>query len=214
MTILYRVLTILGCMDIQFDSIVSIISLLAGGGGLGVVCGWRYAKRKAAADAKKAEAEAKTAEAETQRARAEAESVAAEAAQKVQDVYQDLLNRQEQYTDRQKSYIEEQQAYIEEQKAFIAELKSDRHHLREEQKELIRRQGSLETSVLDLKRDVARNNRMIDFMRPLLCGRDGCAIRVPVTVSEGGVSRPACPQEESDEAVKDNGIEPVEMEAI
>lgn len=107
------------------------------------------------------------------KAKAEAKTAEADAAKELQDVYQQLINDIK--TDR------------EEQKAYIGELKEDRAHLRKDRDELRKRQDELEENVRNLQREVARNSRIVMFMRPLLCGREGCAIRVPVTVSEAGV---------------------------
>lgn len=107
------------------------------------------------------------------KAKAEAKTAEADAAKELQDVYQQLISDIK--TDR------------EEQKAYIGELKEDRAHLRKDRDDLRKRQDELEESVRNLQREVARTGRMVDFMRPLLCGREGCAIRVPVKVSELGV---------------------------
>ena len=37
--------------------------------------------------------------------------------------------------------------------------------------------------IRSLQAQVARNGRQIDCMRPLLCGRENCATRVPVTIT-------------------------------
>ena len=37
--------------------------------------------------------------------------------------------------------------------------------------------------IRSLQAQVARNGRQIECMRPLLCGRENCAIRVPVTIT-------------------------------
>lgn len=106
------------------------------------------------------------------KAKAEANTAEADAAKELQDVYQQLIADIK--TDR------------DEQKAYIQELKEDRRHLREDRDDLRKRQDVLEEQVRGLQRDVARNGRMVECMRPWLCGRDGCAIRVPVTVSAAG----------------------------
>ena len=85
-----------------------------------------------------------------------------------------------------KHNLDTQQEYNEEQKTYIRELKEDRQHLREERDELRNRLDKCDEDIRDLKRDVARNGRMVDCMRPLLCGREGCATRVPVTISQDG----------------------------
>ena len=106
------------------------------------------------------------------KARAEAKTAEADAAKELQDVYQQLINDIK--TDR------------DEQKSYIQELKEDRRHLRDDRNELRKRQDELEEQVRGLQREVARNGRIVECMRPFLCGREGCAIRVPVTISPQG----------------------------
>lgn len=110
-----------------------------------------------------------------QRRKAKSESIEADAsaAKEMQDVYQQLIADIK--TDR------------DEQKSYIGELKEDRRHLREERDELRKRQDELESAVRSLQRDVARNGRMVESMRPLLCGlANTCKLRTPVTISDGG----------------------------
>lgn len=155
-------------MDISIESIISIAGLLFGGGGIGVILTWRYQK-------KKAKAEAKAAEAEAEKAKFEAMQANATLTKEIQDSYQQL-------TADLKANLDTQQEYNAEQKQYIKELKEDRQHLRQERDDLRKRQDKLEKAVRDLQFEVARNSRMVAFMRPFLCGRDGCAIRVPVTM--------------------------------
>lgn len=98
----------------------------------------------------------------------------AEADTAVQDVYQQLIADIK--TDR------------DEQKAYILELKEDRRHLREERDELRNRQDKLEDDIFQLKRQVARNGRMVECLRPLVCGRRGCPDRLPAEILEEGVN--------------------------
>jgi DNA repair exonuclease SbcCD ATPase subunit len=127
---------------------------------------------------------------------AEAVSAEAEAAKELQDVYQQLINDVK--TDR------------DEQKAYINELKEDRAHLREERNELRERQDKLEEQVRTLQFDVARNSRIVAFMGPYLCGREGCPTRVPITISSQGKIEYSHKKEEM--STKDDdvlrGIEP------
>lgn len=140
-------------MEMSITDIISIVTLLLGGGGVGMFFTWRYTKRKE---------------------KAEADTAEMAAAKEMQDMYQELIDDIK--TDRS------------EQKAYIQELKEDRHHLREERDDLRKRQDALEDAVRQLKCDVARNGRMVESMRPFLCGRKGCGDRVPVTLSEDGVA--------------------------
>jgi uncharacterized protein HemX len=155
-------------MDISLESIISIAGLLFGGGGIGMLITWRYQKKKAKAEAKQAEAEA-------EKAKFEALQANAQLTKEIQDSYQQL-------TADLKANLETQQQYNEEQKQYIKELKEDRQHLRQERDDLRKRQDKLEKAMRDLQFEVARNSRMVAFMRPFLCGRDGCAIRVPVAM--------------------------------
>lgn len=106
-----------------------------------------------------------------QRKKAKAEAVTAEAdaAKELQDVYQQLITDIK--TDR------------DEQKAYINELKEDRNHLRKDRDDLRKRQDELEQQVRSLQKDVARNGRMVECMRPFLCGKSGCKDRMPVNIS-------------------------------
>lgn len=173
-------------MELSLETIISIITLLAGGTGIGTFFTWRYQRKKAAAEAKQAEAEAKQREAEAEKAKFEAIQAAASATKEIQDSYQQLLSDM-------RADHENQRTYNEEQKQYIAELKDDRKHLREERDELRERQDKLEETVRNLQFEVARNSRMVAFMRPFLCGREDCAIRVPVTISANGEVEPTLP---------------------
>lgn len=160
------------------DNIVTIIGLFTGGG-LGAFFTWKWQKKKAQAEAEQAEAEA-------EKAKQDAATAANQAAKEMQDMYQQLIADIK--TDR------------DEQKAYIAELKEDRHHLRSERDDLRTRQDKLEETVRTLQRDVARNGRMVEAMRPLLCGRESCAKRVLVTVSQNGeIEKTIRPQNQNHE---------------
>lgn len=104
------------------------------------------------------------------KARAEAITAEADAAKELQDVYQQLIN--------------DIKADREEQKKYIGELKDDRHTLRTERDELRKRQDELEETVRNLQRDVAHYGHQLECMRPFLCGRTDCQIRVPVTITD------------------------------
>lgn len=133
-------------MEVTFGDIISVISLLLGGGGLGFFFSWRYNRRKEKAEAEQAETTA---------------------AKEMQDMYQQLIDDVKKDRD--------------EQKAYIVELKDDRQHLRQERDDLRKRLEQVEEMVHNLQIAVARNGRMVEAMRPLLCGRRGCKDRVAVT---------------------------------
>lgn len=170
---------------LSIDTLVTILGLLFGGSGIGALITWRYQRKKARAEAKEAEATA-------ERAKYEAMQANAQLIKEIQSSYQQL-------TADLKANLDTQQEYNEEQKQYIAELKDDRHHLREERDSQRRQIEQLTRTMNEWKSDsdkkirslqaqVARNGRQIECMKPLLCGREGCAIRVPVTITTNGAT--------------------------
>lgn len=143
-------------VDISFDSIISIITLILGGSGTGAFFTWRYLRRKAKADAQQAEVEAKTAEVNM--------------AKEVQDTYQQML----------KDKDEE----VQDKNRIISELREDRDHYRAINNELRQRQDKTDEVVRQLQHDVARNGRMVQSMRPFLCGDMMCKKRQLVTMAD------------------------------
>lgn len=138
-------------MEIQMSDVISIITLLIGGGGIGCFFTWRYTRRQAKAEAEQAENTA---------------------TKEVQDVYQQLIADVKADRDEQRNYIEE--------------LKTDRQHLRQERDELRDRIDKTDETVRELQREVARNGRMVEGLRPFVCGRIGCEDRKPVIISPEG----------------------------
>jgi hypothetical protein len=134
-------------MEISASDIISIVSLLVGGGGIGVFFTWRWSQRKEKADAVTAEVGA---------------------VKEVQDVYQQLISDIK--TDRG------------EQRQYTEELKEDRQRLREENSELRERLDKTDERVRKLEHDVARNGRMVETMRPFLCGDLKCKMRQRVVL--------------------------------
>jgi len=110
--------------------------------------------------------------AEKRKADAEAGTAETAATKEVQDVYQQL--------------IADVKADREEQRTYISELKEDRKHLREERDELRDRIDKTDERVRELQREVARNGRMVESLRPFMCGLLGCKRRKPVTISADG----------------------------
>lgn len=192
--------------QLSLEAIISIVTLIFGGGGIGALITWRYQKKKAKAEAKQAEAEA-------EKAKFEAMQANAMLIKEIQTSYQQMTNDL-------KANLDTQQEYNEEQKQYIQELKEDRQHLRQERDEqrlqieqLTRTMNEWKNDsdkrIRDLQAQVALNGRQIECMRPLLCGRDGCAIRVPVTISESGeIDKTLRPQEQK------NDIDPIDSDAL
>ena len=104
------------------------------------------------------------------KAKAEAQTEEVNMAKAVQDAYQQMLADKE--TD------------LEDRKKVIAELREERDHYKNDRNELRDRVGKMEDTVLELKREVARNGRMVESIRPFLCYDMKCKKRVRVQVSE------------------------------
>ena len=163
-------------MEITLESIIALVGLLFGGGAVGGIFTWRWQRAKAKAEAKQAEVEVTEKE-------AEAKSAEIDMAQKVQDTYQQILD------DKQKE--------VEDNHRLIAELREDRDHYKQGyvefrdqldklQKEFRTFRNETEEQRAQMKRDIARNGRQLECLRPFLCGREDCALRVPVTISQVG----------------------------
>lgn len=117
----------------------------------------------------------------------------AEAAMAWQDVYQQMI-----------ADIKEDRN---EQKVYISELKEDRQHLRKDRDELRQRQDHLEDKVRNLQQKVDLNSRMMEWMRPLLCGRENCQTRMQVTVNpEGEIRKKRKKAESLGESVKNEEL--------
>lgn len=118
------------------------------------------------------------------KAKAEAQTEEVNMAKAVQDTYQEML--------------EDKNKEVEDNHRLITELREDRDHYKRDRNELRDRVGKMEDTVLELKREVARNGRMVESMRPFLCFDQKCKKRVLVRVSECTAA----------------DIEPVESEAL
>ena len=104
------------------------------------------------------------------KAKAEAQTEEVNMAKAVQDAYQQMLADKE--------------SDLEDRKKVIQELREERDHYKNDRNELRDRVGKMEDTVLELKREVARNGRMVEAMRPFLCYDTKCKKRVRVPASE------------------------------
>ena len=184
-------------MEISLEAIISLITLLVGGTGVTGFFFWRQHKRKEEAEARASEAEAKLKE-------VEAKAAEVDMAQKVQDTYQQILD------DKQKE--------VDDNHRLINELREDRDHYKQGYVEFRDQLDKLTKEFRDfrnqtederatMKRDIARNGRQLECMRPFLCGRENCAIRIPVTISAIGELEKTVRPERKD-------IEPLNMEDL
>ena len=180
-------------MEITLEAIIGIVSLLIGGTGVGGFLFWRQHKRKEEAEAKLAEAEAKLKEAEVEKAKIEAKK-------EDQDYYQQLA----------KDLAEDR----EDRKRQNDELRQERDHYKNERNdyrdmlakrdEEFRKFRIMTEEQLDmLRRTQARQGRMIEAMRPFMCGDLKCLNRQRVTTSDA----------EALERIKKD-IEPLDMKDI
>ena len=170
------------------SSVPDLVSLLFGGSVISIVT-WKFARRKAAAEAKEKEAEAKSAEVEL--------------AQKIQDTYQEIL--------------EDKQKEVEDNHRLISELREDRDHYKKGYVEMRNEVEKLSKDFYDFKQstikerekmksDIARNTRIAESSRPFMCGlAPDCAKCVPVIISDEGTVKPNESKHE---------IEPIEPEAL
>lgn len=147
-------------MEITLDSIIGILGLLFGGGALGGIFTWRWQRKKA---------------------KAEAQSEEVNMAQKVQDTYQQML--------------EDKQKEVDDNHRLISELREDRDHYKQGyiefrdqldklQKEFRDFRNETEEQRAQMKRDIARNGRQMENMRPFLCYDTKCKKRVRVPASD------------------------------
>lgn len=161
-------------MEISLETIINGLAWLFGGSGLGWFITWRWQKAKAKAEAKQAEAEAKQKE-------ADAKTAEIEMAQKIQDTYQEIL--------------EDKQKEVEDNHRLITELRADRDHykqsyvkMRDEVEKLSREfrdfRSKTEEERAKMKRDIARNGRQMENLRPFVCYDIKCKKRVRVPASE------------------------------
>ena len=139
----------------------NILSLLLGGSG-GAIFTWYWQRRKAKAEANQAEVSA---------------------AKEMQDMYQQMIaDKNDEVADKNR---------------IIGELRDDRDRYKRKSDELSDKLDKLTHSVSEWKNDaderirslqaqVARNGRQIACLRPMLCGRADCAIRIPMTITEAG----------------------------
>ena len=188
-------------MEITLEAIISLITLFVGGGG---VCGfffWRQMKRQKEAEAKLAEAEAKLKEAEVRKAEIEANK-------EQQDYYQQLA----------KDLAEDR----EDRKRQNDELRAERDHYKNERNdyrdmlaqrdEEFRKFRIMTEEQLDmLRRNQARQGRMIEAMRPFMCGDLRCPNRQRVTTSDAEALERTIHINEKPEAEDIEPLDPSEL---
>ena len=109
---------------------------------------------------------------EKRKSQAEADLAATTVIKEMQEAYQ--------------GFISDAKNTLEDDRKYIAQLKEDRRHLVEERESLIKRIDETEDKVRELQREVARNGRMVESLRPFICGVLGCKRRQPVAISATG----------------------------
>lgn len=158
-------------MEITLEAIISLIGLFIGGTGIGGFFYWRQSKRKAEAEAKLAEAEAKLKEAEVEKAKIEAKK-------EDQDYYQQLAKDLAEDREDRKRQNDELRA---ERDHYKQERNEYRDMLQQRDEEFRKFRRQCEDDMETLKRTQARQGRMIEAMRPFMCGDLSCKMRQRVT---------------------------------
>lgn len=110
------------------------------------------------------------------KANGEATQTEADAMKSVQDVYQQTISDLQEYNKQLRSDRDH--------------LRQDRNEIRRENEELRKRQNELDEKVRQLENDVARNGRMLDLLKHLLCGRVNCPNRTTVDLVNGDGNAP------------------------
>lgn len=158
-------------MEITLEAIISLIGLFIGGTGIGGFFYWRQSQRKAEAEAKLAEAEAKLKEAEVEKAKIEAKK-------EDQDYYQQLAKDLAEDREDRKRQNDELRA---ERDHYKQERNEYRDMLQQRDEEFRKFRRQCEDDMETLKRTQARQGRMIEAMRPFMCGDLSCKMRQRVT---------------------------------
>ena len=102
------------------------------------------------------------------KAKADAQTSEVNMAKEVQDIYQQALK--------------DKDDEVQDKNRIISELREDRDHYRTINNELRQRQDKTDEVVRQLQHDVARNGRMVQSMRPFLCGDLVCKKRQLITM--------------------------------
>lgn len=147
-------------MEITLESIISLISLFLGGGGLGVFFTLKYAKRAEQAKVVAAEAEAEKANVDVERERV---AVAIEK----QDYYQQMAKDLADDRDKWKQSSDEWRDIAKKMEAEMAQMKKD---------QLARD--------IDTDRKIAKLGRKVEAMSPFLCGDLSCKMRQRVVLND------------------------------
>jgi hypothetical protein len=176
-------------MEITLEAIISFIGLFVGGGA-GAFFTWRYQRKKA---------------------KAEAENAEIDAAKELQGMYQTML--------------QDANTYLKDAHDKVEGLRQERDHYKQERDETRENLDKLTRNVMewkrntddtidDLRRQVARNGRQIEAIRPFMCGDLQCKNRQRVTISEEGVVKAARKARKAAAEQEKSDIEPIEQEAL
>ena len=177
-------------MEITLEAIISLVGLLVGGGG-GAFFTWRYMRRTAKAEAEKEEAEAKNA--------------AMDAVKNMQEAYEKMFENVNKYLDDATIKVDgmrKERDYYK-QRSDETQEKFDKFN-----RSVMEWKQNTDNTIDELRRQVARNGRQLEMMRPFMCGDLSCKYRQRVTISDDGVVKAQKKNK------KQADIEPVETEAL
>lgn len=197
-------------MEINLETILSILTLVVGGGGVCSFLFWKQKKRTEEALAKQAEAEAKQKDAEARKADLEADK-------ERQDYYQQLV----------KDLAEDR----EDRKRQNDELRAERDHYKESRDNYRKLAEKFENEMRQMRlmyekereatnermdqqdRKIARMGNQLASMRPFLCGDLKCKKRVRVTIAEcEDIEATAKPQSQEMDGTQE--IEPLNSDEL
>ena len=148
------------------ESIISIISLLIGGGSLGGLLVWRYTKRKA---------------------KAEAENAEVDTVKNMQEAYDKMFEQVN-------HYIEDATEKMADIRSDRDRYKSERDELRERfeklEDSLRKMRNEYQSEKEETDRKIAQLGRRVEAMRPFLCGDMLCKKRQRVAALEDADAEP------------------------
>lgn len=170
-------------MEITLEAIISLVGLFVGGGG-GAFFMWRWQR-------KKAKAEAETAEVDTVKS--------------MQEAYEKMFQQVNNYLDDATSKVE---GMRKERDHYKKERDDTREQFDKFNRNVMEWKANTDKTIDELRRQVARNGRQLEMMRPFMCGDLSCKYRQRVTISDDGVVKAQKKNK------KQADIEPVETEAL
>lgn len=163
-------------LEMNIETIVAIVTLLLGGGGIGSLLTWRHGRAKAKAEAEQAKAEA-------ERAKGEARVAEMNTLKEVQGIYGQM-------TVDMKATMDALMESNKQKDIAIEELKNALRTSRQENVENQRRVRELENRVARMGALQEQHDREIAEMRIKVCHRGPCPYRITNPDADGKAAAP------------------------